>query len=339
MDYYQKYLKYKNKYLSLKKNHQIGGVYIPRTFFSNLLNEFKKIIPTTIITIDYDNTNGYVTINFNNRNSLLFYVEGNKLRLIQVIKRIDIPTTVFIEKIKEVFNNNNNDFIILTLGDTSKIIFNFDENVEISLSKMKILEKSYSWYESLGFTNDSLNLKREQINNFINQKLINNITDKTKLLKYREQIDIDNILIKDFMLFVKDKLKNTNTKDEILNIKNIIDELFNKLEENIGKINLDTNYIKKINESMISPSTHSTGLTPIRETKELINFPTTNLTSNTPRETYKVEVIRDLSGNKVYKCPYCKSVSGTWAVKYPDKTDYFSHNPNCPNQNKIPVEQ
>ena len=44
------------------------------------------------------------------------------------------------------------------------------------------------------------------------------------------------------------------------------------------------------------------------------------------------------NGNKVYQCPLCKAISGTLAVKHPEKIEYFSHNYDCLNRYKIPKE-
>ena len=44
------------------------------------------------------------------------------------------------------------------------------------------------------------------------------------------------------------------------------------------------------------------------------------------------------NGNKIYQCPLCNTISGTLAVKYPEKIEYFSHNYDCLNKYKIPKE-
>ena len=61
-------------------------------------------------------------------------------------------------------------------------------------------------------------------------------------------------------------------------------------------------------------------------------------TSNTPRETFTVEVLQNERGNKVYKCLICNSISGEAVVKTPTDTSLFAHAYNCPNKNKIPIE-
>lgn len=109
---------------------------------------------------------------------------------------------------------------------------------------MKILETSQTWYEKLGFKNDSLDSKREEIVRFINQKIVD-VFDKSKLTDHTDKIDIDNILIKDFMVFVKQILKGENTKETIIYFRDIVDSLYELLIQQTGVIDLNTNYIQK----------------------------------------------------------------------------------------------
>ncbi len=238
-----------------RKNKQKGGMRsrklsfakipsanIPSGFFENLKTEF-RMIERTGVTIEIDRENSMVTININDRNSFLFYVNNKILRIIQVIKRSPIEISRFIKIIIEVFMRTDF-FTRLELGDTSKIEFNFDKKIEISLFKMKILETSHTWYENLGFKNDSLESKREGIVAFINKKLIDEI-DEIKLTDYIDEIDINNILIKDFMVFVKNKLKSEISKETAMHIKDIVDNLYYNLTQKVGTIDLGTNYINK----------------------------------------------------------------------------------------------
>ena len=54
--------------------------------------------------------------------------------------------------------------------------------------------------------------------------------------------------------------------------------------------------------------------------------------------SFKVEVLTNAGGDKVYKCPSCKTITGTLAPLYPGNTSYFSHSHDCPNKNKFPKE-
>jgi len=94
---------------------------IPSGFFENLKTEF-RMIERTGVTIEINRENSMVTININDRNSFLFYVNNKILRIIQVIKRSPIEISRFIKIIIEVFMRTEF-FTRLELGDTSKIEF------------------------------------------------------------------------------------------------------------------------------------------------------------------------------------------------------------------------
>jgi len=53
---------------------------------------------------------------------------------------------------------------------------------------------------------------------------------------------------------------------------------------------------------------------------------------------FNVEVLNNADGDKIYKCPHCEVKTGTVAPKYPTDTSLFSHNRDCPNKGKIPME-
>ena len=234
---------YNKKKKTQKVKKIVGGNAIPTAFFHNLLREFKETADMTgiNITVKFNYPGNMVSFKFNEIDTFMFYIDDSTLRLTYVMKRSEIPTRVFIEKMIKVFNERD-DFTIFTLGDTSKLKI---QGTNISLYKMKILETARTWYESMGFINDSLAEKRGEVVDFIDRKLADVITDKTVLQKYQEQIDVDTILIKDFMSFIKDKLTSANAEDEIVDIKNIIDTLFDELEKAIGKVNKQ-HYMKKL---------------------------------------------------------------------------------------------
>jgi hypothetical protein len=241
----------KKKQKETKRNKK-GGMFmnqskipkrlISRSFFDKLKDMFDTI-ETKYVDIVIDNEQSFVNININHQNSFVFYVNDKTLRIIQVIKRTNIEISRFIKIIIDEFNTNES-FNRLELGDTSKIVFNFDTIIYISLFKLKILETSQTWYEKLGFKNDSLDSKREEIVRFINQKIVD-VFDKSKLTDHTDKIDIDNILIKDFMVFVKQILKGENTKETIIYFRDIVDSLYELLIQQTGVIDLYTNYIQK----------------------------------------------------------------------------------------------
>jgi hypothetical protein len=59
---------------------------------------------------------------------------------------------------------------------------------------------------------------------------------------------------------------------------------------------------------------------------------------STSGETFKVIVLTNKYGEKIYQCPVCESQSGTAAVKYPQNPDFFYHKYDCINKNKYPLE-
>lgn len=75
-------------------------------------------------------------------------------------------------------------------------------------------------------------------------------------------------------------------------------------------------------------------------TKPSNNQPTNqpNNLSVDKKDTFIVEVLQNQKGEKVYKCPQCKTVTGTYAPLYPNNFSYFFHLSLCPNKNKIPIE-
>ena len=76
----------------------------------------------------------------------------------------------------------------------------------------------------------------------------------------------------------------------------------------------------------ISPTDFSSSLSPLRCESEL------------PLETFFVNVLYDSNGKKIYKCPECKNVTGTYVPTNPTDVKYFSHTYICSNKGKIPTE-
>ncbi len=64
-------------------------------------------------------------------------------------------------------------------------------------------------------------------------------------------------------------------------------------------------------------------------------------TARPSNRTFNPIIIIKDNGKKVYKCPICKSISGTAAPENPTDTSLFFHtqNPICPNSGAIPVEE
>ena len=87
-------------------------------------------------------------------------------------------------------------------------------------------------------------------------------------------------------------------------------------------------------KAIISPTKYSSVQTPIRFPRETV------VSSRAPESNgrFNVEVLYNADGKKIYKCPACNTVTGTYATKFPNETSYFGHNYTCPNKDKIPVE-
>ena len=80
---------------------------------------------------------------------------------------------------------------------------------------------------------------------------------------------------------------------------------------------------------IISPTDFSSSLTPHRcESKQ----------TELPFETFLVNVLYDSDNKKIYKCPHCKNITGTYIPTNPTDVSNFSHTYNCYNKGKIPVE-
>jgi hypothetical protein len=71
-------------------------------------------------------------------------------------------------------------------------------------------------------------------------------------------------------------------------------------------------------------------------------IPTTPEPEQEPKGTYDVQVLHIgwPGDGKIFKCPACGTISGTFAARNPTLTHLFKHHkdPNCPNQGKIPIE-
>lgn len=123
MNYKIKYLKYKQKYLDIKKNIQIGGNF-KNKYFYYFFNSFKpNIIDVYIYKSNFDNNKIYDTFKFNNK-SYNFTWPTEKFN---ILKDDDEQIKFQIEIIKD-------DFLI------SKLIGNNYELLEIF---MNILKKKY----------------------------------------------------------------------------------------------------------------------------------------------------------------------------------------------------
>ena len=84
-------------------------------------------------------------------------------------------------------------------------------------------------------------------------------------------------------------------------------------------------------KAIISPTQYYSELTKVRFDSHVEPS-----SSEKPLETFTVEVLYNINDKKIYRCPICKTETGTAAAEQPTNTSLFPHNFNCPNKNKIP---
>ena len=104
------------------------------------------------------------------------------------------------------------------------------------------------------------------------------------------------------------------------------------MEPIITNYTCDTSVIPtRCGKASINPKYHTTDLIPYRESPPR---------GSPPREpeTFNVTVEYNKSGNKIYRCPHCMVVTGELAPRNPSDFSLFSHNFDCINENKIPIE-
>jgi hypothetical protein len=87
-------------------------------------------------------------------------------------------------------------------------------------------------------------------------------------------------------------------------------------------------------KAIISPTEHESVLTQLRFDSDETPSP-----SIEPLGTFKVKVLYNEKGKKIYQCPECGIITGTAAPEHPNNTSYFSHKHVCSNKNKIPIEE
>ena len=75
-----------------------------------------------------------------------------------------------------------------------------------------------------------------------------------------------------------------------------------------------------------------------RRYPSVIDLLTTEPPYELPKETFIVEVLCNSNNEKIYKCPICKTITGTAAPKNPTNISLFAHRYYCTNINNIPIE-
>lgn len=197
-----------------------------------IIDNFKKNNITLKSNISKDSIGTFISFDLETSSEDKFFfliydqLNTNIIRLASIKKCTGIRTSdiikILISTFKEGFINKTS----FQLGDTSKLkYFSKEDSIYISLSKIFILSRGITWYESLGFTNLSRKNNEDKINNYI----------------CRESCYDNNLQISDYVKFLTTELKkidpnNLEQKEKVFGIKHIIDNLYQDLEDLTGKI-------------------------------------------------------------------------------------------------------
>jgi hypothetical protein len=200
---------------------------------------------------------------------------------------------------------------------------------------------------------------------------IDHLEQQKKLNTIKKILDSKNATITQIILFHIDKpskaiYSNGLTTSKIISLmRTYCNELF-KLEPNIQIYSCDISSMR-CGKAIISPTHYNAVLTKLRSVTQqkpkpsmfsassLMKLspvslyspsaadaapvaPIVPVASAASSNTFIVEVLYDKDGNKIYKCPSCNQITGSGAAENPHNTSLFSHNYNCPNKNKIPIE-
>ena len=174
----------------------------------------------------------------------------------------------------------------------------------------------------------------EKFGTFLTHESPTDYLEQQKKLRIIEEIlHKQNANITNIILFRVDKqstsvcvYKDGLTTESI--IKRMIDFLNKtfKLKPTVKYYSCDSNML--CGKAIISPNEYNTTLEPFRLPDNKTTRPEAKIV---PNGTFKVNVLYNKDGNKIYECPNCKLISGTNLTS-------FTHAHDCPNKNKIPIE-
>lgn len=163
------------------------------------------------------------------------------------------------------------------------------------------------------------------------------IEQQTKLTKIKSILDQQNATIIQIVLFrindpSLDVYKNGLTTMNIIDLMfNFSKNLFN-LTPIIATYSCDISNMK-CGKAIISPTQYKTEYAPFKQSSPMKE------TLPEHNGTFSVDVLYNNHGDKIYKCPSCNSLSGTYAPKNPSNVSLFVHNYDCLNKNKVPIEK
>ena len=342
MNYKDKYLKYKRKYLILK--NQKGGFL---NFISNLLkkneesheinidikSQYKRTIGSCIkelIEASYELYNDLIKENVKTTivcggQSPAYYClaimnfkiyDPNLINIIilphskgGVKTEIEDENKLYCDRLKEKGITMNNNVIIIDGVHTGAGILALESALKSCYKKIK-------------------NIKKYAINTdeYISQIPV----DKTILLKCEPIFSdvfpriINSYHPRDFHDSEKFKTK-FNLKD------NSIAQMIIDIAKNYPKIKVDDTDWYKLNNVETEEIVEENNLRDEESIKLKIQ-------EDNRGESFIPIILFNDEGDKIYQCPECKSKSGTNAPLYPNQVEFFSHDFLCPNKFSVPKE-
>ena len=166
---------------------------------------------------------------------------------------------------------------------------------------------------------------------------------QNKLTTIKNTIDKNGAIITSIVIFrlnepSKDTYEHGLTTEVIINLMSSFSKNLFSLEPIMIEYSCNISEFS-CGKAIISPTHYSTSLIPIRFTSSVSRQPmSAKHYASKPKETFKVNVLYNKDGEKIYECPNCKVKTGTLAPQNPEDTSLFTHNFNCPNKGKIPIE-
>lgn len=166
---------------------------------------------------------------------------------------------------------------------------------------------------------------------------------QNKLTNIKNTLDRNGATITSVVIFrINEPSKSTYasglTTEDIINLMNNFSRNLFSLEPNMIEYSCNISEFS-CGKAIISPTQYSTSLIPIRLTSSVSKQPSyVKREYSKPTGTFKVNILYNKNGEKIYECPICKATTGTLAPQNPEDTSLFIHNYDCPNKGKIPIE-
>ena len=163
-----------------------------------------------------------------------------------------------------------------------------------------------------------------------------------KLKEIQTILNNKQVIIQKIIIFYTDKPSTSIYKDNLTTKKIItIMQKFCNIEFNIIPIMKTYSYDSStlhFGKIIISPFMYNTTL-QFFTFIENISKDRLSINKNVSNESFNVDTLYNTKNEKIYQCPECKNITGTYAPIFPHNTYYFAHLYNCINTNKIPIEK